>query len=63
MLNCGENDVQTTSQEVLQATTANFNTHTVTLQVLQHTIVVAVDQTIAVQNGQNNCSTTINSIP
>ena len=48
---------------ILQAMTENSNANAVTLQALQHTTVVAaVDQPIAVQNGQNNDITTVHNI-
>ena len=47
---------------ILQATSENANLNGATLQTLQHTTVAAVDQLAAIQNGQNNDSTTVHSI-
>ena len=40
--------------EILQATTENIHINVVTLQKLQCTAVVAIDQPEAAQNGQKN---------
>ena len=62
MLDFELNDVNNLSSGmILQATSKNANLNGATLQALQHTTVAAVDQLAAMQNGQNNDSTTVHS--
>ena len=49
---------------ILKVTTKNSNVNAATLQAMQYmTVLTAVDRPSAVQNGQNNDTTTLHSIP